>query len=161
MGYIFDEMCVCVYVYVSSRKQDQYRFCWYLPLAGLKLCWVADQERSSDAQLRLDAIRTKMYLLRQQLEQQAVRLCERYRRRSVTNPFKKRMKSIKMCLCVKKGSRGMILAARSRKKLEQMELMLLIHSPVYRLELHSPSGKVHTQTHILTFSVLLIIASKI
>ncbi|TNN58873.1 Active breakpoint cluster region-related protein [Liparis tanakae] len=38
----------------------------------------------------------------------------------------------------------MALAARSRKKLEQMELMLLTHTPVYTLELHSPSGKSHT-----------------
>lgn len=50
-------------------------------------------------------------------------------------------------VCVKKGSRGVIMAARSRKKLEQMELMVLTHSPVYRLELHSVSGKVHTHTH--------------
>ncbi|XP_039996245.1 active breakpoint cluster region-related protein isoform X3 [Xiphias gladius] len=112
--FLYTDLLLCTrFKHATKGKQDQYRFCWYLPLAGLKLCWVADQERSSDAQLRLDAIRTKMYLLRQQLEQQA------------------------------KGSRGMILAARSRKKLEQMELMLLIHSPVYRLELHSPSGKSH------------------
>ena len=63
-----------------------------------------------------------------------------------------------MYLCVKKGSRGWVAAARSRKKLEQMELMLLIYSSVYRLELHSPSGKVHT--HILIFSVLIAIAAK-
>lgn len=64
---------VCIFF---SRRQDQYRFCWYLPLAGLKLRLVADQERSSDAHLRaLHNIRTKVYLLRQQLKQQAV--CER------------------------------------------------------------------------------------
>uniref|UniRef100_A0AAQ4PGT3 Si:dkey-33c9.6 n=1 Tax=Gasterosteus aculeatus aculeatus TaxID=481459 RepID=A0AAQ4PGT3_GASAC len=86
-----NKQCTC-----TSRKQDQYRFCWYLPLAGLKLRWVADQELSPDARLRLHGIRTK------------------------------------------------IAAARSRKKLEQMELMLLTHSPVHKLELHSPSGKSHT-----------------
>lgn len=43
---------------------------------------------------------------------------------------------------MKKASRG--LETRSRKKLEQMELMLLTHSTAYRLELHSPSGKSHT-----------------
>lgn len=46
------------------------------------------------------------------------------------------------------------MAARTRKKLEQMELMLLTHFPSYRLELHSPSDKVkshtHTKTHVDT-----------
>lgn len=50
----------------SPRKQDHYRFCWYLPLARLKLRWVAEQ-RSPD--LRLHAIRSKMYLFQQQLRQ--------------------------------------------------------------------------------------------
>ncbi|XP_056299074.1 active breakpoint cluster region-related protein isoform X2 [Pseudoliparis swirei] len=98
----------------TKGKQEQYRFCWFLPLGGLKLRWGADQERSPDAHLRIHTARTKMHLLRQQLRHYA------------------------------NGSRAMALAARSRKKLEQMELMLLTHSPVYTLELHSPSGKSHT-----------------
>lgn len=62
-----------------------------------------------------------------------------------------------MCLCVKKGYRGLHLAARSRKKLEQMELMLLTHSPHYRLELHSPSDKVHNHTTLnIQYNVLLL-----
>ncbi|XP_071315580.1 active breakpoint cluster region-related protein isoform X1 [Trachinotus anak] len=112
--FLYTDLLLCTrFKHATRGKQDQYRFCWYLPLAGLKLRWVADQEQSSDTHLRLHTVRTKMYLLRQQLQQQ-------------------------------KGSRGVLLAARSRKKLEQMELMLLTHSPVYRLELHSPSGKSHT-----------------
>ncbi|XP_078132648.1 active breakpoint cluster region-related protein isoform X2 [Sander vitreus] len=114
--FLYTDLLLCTRFKQATRgKQDQYRFCWYLPLAGLKLRWVADQERSLDANLRLHTIRTKMYLLRQQLQQHAV--------------------------C---GSKGLALAARSRKKLEQMELMLLTHSPVYTLELHSPSCKSHT-----------------
>ncbi|XP_054457352.1 active breakpoint cluster region-related protein isoform X2 [Anoplopoma fimbria] len=113
--FLYTDLLLCTRNKHATRgKQDQYRFCWYLPLAGLKLRWVADQERSPDAHLRLHTIRTKMFLLRQQLRQHA------------------------------NGSRGLSLAARSRKKLEQMELTLLIHSPVYKLELHSPSGKSHT-----------------
>ncbi|XP_070786126.1 active breakpoint cluster region-related protein isoform X2 [Enoplosus armatus] len=113
--FLYTDLLLCTrFKHASRGKQDQYRFCWYLPLAGLKLRWVADQERSPDTHLRLHTIRTKMYLLRQQLRQHT------------------------------KGSRGMSLAARSRKKLEQMELMLLTNFPVYRLELHSPSGKSHT-----------------
>ncbi|KAL6118544.1 uncharacterized protein ACO6RY_03330 [Pungitius sinensis] len=113
--FLYTDLLLCTRNKQATRgKQDQYRFCWYLPLAGLKLRWVADQGLSPDARLRLHAIRTKMHLLRQQLQPNA------------------------------NGSRGLSAAARSRKKLEQMELMLLTHSPVYKLELHSPSGKSHT-----------------
>ncbi|XP_042368351.1 active breakpoint cluster region-related protein isoform X2 [Plectropomus leopardus] len=116
--FLYTDLLLCTrFKHANRGKPDQYRFCWYLPLAGLKLRWVADQERSPDAHLRLHTIRTKMYLLRQQLRQHA------------------------------KGFWG--LAARSRK-LEQLELMLLTHSPVYTLELHSPSDKSHT----LVFSSL-------
>uniref|UniRef100_A0AAQ4QY75 Si:dkey-33c9.6 n=1 Tax=Gasterosteus aculeatus aculeatus TaxID=481459 RepID=A0AAQ4QY75_GASAC len=113
--FLYTDLLLCTRNKQATRgKQDQYRFCWYLPLAGLKLRWVADQELSPDARLRLHGIRTKMHLLRQQLQQHA------------------------------NGSKGLSAAARSRKKLEQMELMLLTHSPVHKLELHSPSGKSHT-----------------
>ncbi|XP_051799992.1 active breakpoint cluster region-related protein isoform X2 [Acanthochromis polyacanthus] len=112
--FLYTDLLLCTrFKHAGRGKQDQYRFCWYLPLAGLRLHWVADQERPSDANIRLHSIRTKMYLLRQQLRQHA-------------------------------GSRGFIMAARSRKKLEQMELMQLTLSPIYRLELHSLSGKSHT-----------------
>uniref|UniRef100_A0A672ZEJ1 Si:dkey-33c9.6 n=1 Tax=Sphaeramia orbicularis TaxID=375764 RepID=A0A672ZEJ1_9TELE len=108
--FLYTDLLLCTRCKPATRgKQDQYRFCWYLPLAGLKLRWFMDEERSADTQLRLQAIRTKMHLLRQQLQQQA------------------------------KG-----LKARSRKKLEQMETMLLMTSTVYRLDLHSPSGKSHS-----------------
>ncbi|XP_026174895.1 active breakpoint cluster region-related protein isoform X2 [Mastacembelus armatus] len=118
--FLYTDLLLCTRLKQATRgKQDQYKFCWYLPLAGLKLRWAADQERLSDTQLRLHNIRTKMYLLRQQLQQQA-------------------------------GSKGIFLAARSKKKLEQMELTLFTHSPLYRLELHSPSGK----SHCLLFSSL-------
>ncbi|KAM6895181.1 active breakpoint cluster region-related protein isoform 1-T1 [Lycodopsis pacificus] len=113
--FLYTDLLLCTRTKHATRgKQEQYRFCWYLPLAGLKRRWVADQERSPDAHLRLHAIRTKMHLLCQQLRQHANR------------------------------SRGLAFAARSRKKLEQTELTLLTHSPVYTLELHSPSGKSHT-----------------
>ncbi|KAE8279125.1 Breakpoint cluster region protein [Larimichthys crocea] len=112
--FLYTDLLLCTrFKHASRGKQDQYRFCWYLPLAGLKLRWVAEQERSPDTHLRLHTIRTKMYHLREQLQQQ------------------------------KTGPRGIVMAAR-RKKLEQMELMLLTHSTVYRLEMHSPSGKSHT-----------------
>ncbi|XP_028284942.1 active breakpoint cluster region-related protein [Parambassis ranga] len=113
--FLYTDLLLCTrFKHAVRGKQEQYRFCWYLPLAGLRLRWSADQERTADTNIRLRTIRTKMYLLRQQLRQHG------------------------------KGSRGVIMAARSRKKLEQMELMVLTHSPVYRLELHSVSGKSHT-----------------
>ncbi|XP_071062626.1 breakpoint cluster region protein isoform X1 [Pseudochaenichthys georgianus] len=113
--FLYTDLLLCTrFKHATRGKQDQYRFGWFLPLAGLKLRWVVDQHRPPDAQLRLHTIRTKMHLLRQQLRQHA------------------------------QGSKGLAFAARSRKKLEQVELMLLTHSPAYTLELHSPSGKSHT-----------------
>ncbi|XP_011604998.2 active breakpoint cluster region-related protein isoform X1 [Takifugu rubripes] len=115
--FLYTDLLLCTRVKRAGRgKQDHYRFCWYLTLARLKLRWVAEQ-RSPD--LRLHAIRSKMFVFQQQLRQHKT-----------------------------KASR--ILAARSRKKVEQMELMLLTHSPQYRLELHSAS----TGTHSLLFSSL-------
>ncbi|XP_035507224.2 breakpoint cluster region protein isoform X3 [Scophthalmus maximus] len=112
--FLYTDLLLCTRFKHSTRgKPDQYRFCWYLPLAGLKLRWVADEERSADARPRLHTVRAKMFLLRRQPQQQA-------------------------------GYRGVTSGARSRKKLEQMELMLLTLSPSYRLELHSPSCKSHT-----------------
>ncbi|XP_074518078.1 active breakpoint cluster region-related protein [Halichoeres trimaculatus] len=105
--FLYTDLLLCTRCkYAGRGKQDQYRFCWFLPLAGLKLHWAAEQERSADTHLRLHSIRMKMYQLRKQLRQHT--------------------------------------GARSRKKLEQMELMLLTLSPVYKLEMHSPSGKSHS-----------------
>ncbi|CAK6952901.1 active breakpoint cluster region-related protein [Scomber scombrus] len=110
--FLYTDLLLCTRVKPTTRgKQDQYRFCWYLPLAGLKLHWVADQDQTPDTHLRLHTIRTKMYLLRQQLRQHT------------------------------KGSKNSTLPTRNKKKLEQLELMLLTHSIDYRLELHSPSAK--------------------
>ncbi|XP_014854171.1 PREDICTED: active breakpoint cluster region-related protein-like isoform X2 [Poecilia mexicana] len=113
--FLYTDLLLCTrFKHAGRGKQDQYRFSWYLPLAGLRTRWVADHEQPPDTTVRLLTLRTKMFLLRQQLQQ---------------NP---------------KGTRGLTWTARNRKKLEQMELLLLTHSPVYRLDLHSPSGKSHT-----------------
>lgn len=107
--FLYTDLLLCTRVKPATRgKPDQYRFAWYLPLAGLKLrCF--SRERTPEAQLRLHAIRAKMYQLNKQLQRHV------------------------------KGSK-----ARSLKKQEEMELLLFTHDPVYRLELHSPSGKSHT-----------------
>lgn len=108
--FLYTDLLLCTRVKPATTrgKQDQYRFAWYLPLAGLRLrCF--SRERTPEAQLRLHTIRTKTYQLNKQLQHHV------------------------------KGSK-----ARSWKKMEQMELLLLTHDPVYRLELHSPSGKSHT-----------------
>uniref|UniRef100_A0A096LRS6 Si:dkey-33c9.6 n=1 Tax=Poecilia formosa TaxID=48698 RepID=A0A096LRS6_POEFO len=113
--FLYTDLLLCTrFKHAGRGKQDQYRFSWYLPLAGLRTRWVADHEQPPDTTVRLLTLRTKMFLLRQQLQQ---------------NP---------------KGTRGLTWTARNRKKLEQMELLLLTHSPVYRLDLHSPSDKSHT-----------------
>ncbi|XP_069563754.1 active breakpoint cluster region-related protein [Brachyistius frenatus] len=111
--FLYTDLLLCTWFKHASRgKNDQYKFCWFLPLAGLRLRWVSDQERPADTNARLQT-RMKMHLLLKQLRQQT------------------------------KGARG-------RKKLEQTELVLLTQSPVYRLELHSPSDK----SHSLLFSSL-------
>ncbi|XP_072315301.1 breakpoint cluster region protein [Eucyclogobius newberryi] len=107
--FLYTDLLLCARVKPASRgKQDQYRFGWYLPLAGLKSrCF--SHERTPEAQLRLHTVRTKMHRLHKQLQRHM------------------------------KGSK-----ARSWKKLEQMELLLLTLAPVSRLELQSPNGKSHT-----------------
>uniref|UniRef100_H3BYX7 Si:dkey-33c9.6 n=1 Tax=Tetraodon nigroviridis TaxID=99883 RepID=H3BYX7_TETNG len=121
--FLFTDLLLCTrFKHAARGKQDHYRFCWYLPLARLKLRWAAEPHPPD---LRLHAIRSKMYLLRQQEAERKLRMSR-----------------------VQKASR--ILAARGRKKLEQMELMLLTHSPRYRLELHSSTAG----THLLLFSSL-------
>ncbi|KAM6908951.1 active breakpoint cluster region-related protein [Xenentodon cancila] len=113
--FLYTDLLLCTrFKHAAWGKQNQYRFCWHLPLAGLRLHCVLYQQRPPDIHVRLHSIRTKMHLLRKQLQQHV------------------------------KGSRSQALAGRNRKKLEQMELMLLTHSPVHRLELHSPSGKSQT-----------------
>uniref|UniRef100_A0A3B4FI65 Si:dkey-33c9.6 n=1 Tax=Pundamilia nyererei TaxID=303518 RepID=A0A3B4FI65_9CICH len=66
--FLYTDLLLCTRF--KHAKQDQYRFCWYLPLAGLRLHWVADKERPPETNVRLHSIRTKMYVLRQQLLQQ-------------------------------------------------------------------------------------------
>ncbi|CAG5929196.1 unnamed protein product [Menidia menidia] len=106
--FLYTDLLLCTrFKHAGRGKQDQYRFCWYVPLGDLRLRWVADQEPPLDTSI----LRTKMFHLRQQLQRHL------------------------------KGPKAVSLAARSRKKLEQMELMMITLSPVYRLELHSPSHK--------------------
>nr|XP_015802359.2 breakpoint cluster region protein isoform X1 [Nothobranchius furzeri] len=113
--FLYTDLLLCTRCkHAVKGKQEQYRFCWYLPLAGLRLRWTADKKRSSDINIRLHDLRTKMFILQQQLQQHT------------------------------RGPRLMAMNARSRKKLEHLELMLYTYAPVYQLELHSPSGKSHT-----------------
>ncbi|XP_011485830.1 active breakpoint cluster region-related protein isoform X1 [Oryzias latipes] len=113
--FLYTDLLLCTrFKHATRGKQDQYRFSWYLPLAGLKLCWAAEQERAPDVNVRLHSIRTKMHLLRQQLKQHS------------------------------RASRGLVFTARNKKKMEELELMLFTYSPLYRLELFSSSGKSHT-----------------
>ena len=60
-------VCVCAFWLVCASKQTYYKFCWYLPLAGLKLQWGAETERSADTHLRIQTVRAKMFQLRQEL----------------------------------------------------------------------------------------------
>ncbi|XP_066578626.1 active breakpoint cluster region-related protein isoform X2 [Amia ocellicauda] len=50
-----------------AGKQAQYRFGWYLPLAGLRLQWGREQELPAE----VNHTREKMFQLRQEIEQQS------------------------------------------------------------------------------------------
>ncbi|XP_055756814.1 active breakpoint cluster region-related protein-like isoform X1 [Salvelinus fontinalis] len=118
--FLYTDLLLCTKLKGGAQgKQAQYRFCWYLPLAGLKLHWGPEMERTTDTHHRIHATRAKMYLLRHELRQT--------------------MKLVpQKCLAAR-------TIERSRwKKMEQLELMILTHSPLLPLELHSPSGKSHT-----------------
>ncbi|KPP57419.1 hypothetical protein Z043_124863, partial [Scleropages formosus] len=97
--------------YTHRRKPAQYRFSWYLPLPGLRLFWGPVKERPVDLQQRVLAMRGKMFQIREELQQ--------------------------------RGAKGLgpRTLDRSYKKLQQCELWLFTHAPLFSLELHSPSGK--------------------
>ncbi|XP_067117552.1 active breakpoint cluster region-related protein [Osmerus mordax] len=115
--FLYTDLLLCVKMKGGATgKQTYYRFCWYLPLAGLKLQWGAETERSADTHLRIQTIRAKMFQLRQELRHSNMGLVKGLTAR-----------------CLEK----------SKRKMEQLELMLLTLAPVPYLVLHSPSGKSH------------------
>ncbi|MEQ2160602.1 hypothetical protein GOODEAATRI_000970 [Goodea atripinnis] len=47
--FLYTDLLLCTrFKHAGRGKQDQYRFSWYLPLAGLRLRWVTDHERPPD-----------------------------------------------------------------------------------------------------------------
>uniref|UniRef100_A0A4W5LJF2 Si:dkey-33c9.6 n=1 Tax=Hucho hucho TaxID=62062 RepID=A0A4W5LJF2_9TELE len=118
--FLYTDLLLCTKLKGGAQgKQAQYRFCWYLPLTGLKLHWGPEMERTTDTHHRIHAMRAKMYLLRHELRQ-------------TIKPV------LQKCLAARTIERG------RWKKMEQLELMILTHSPLLPLELHSPNGKSHT-----------------
>ncbi|XP_052009250.1 active breakpoint cluster region-related protein isoform X2 [Xyrauchen texanus] len=113
--FLYTDLLLCVKL-TNAGRQAQYRFCWYLPLVGLKLQWAAELQPSSECQMKISKTRAKMYQLKQALQQHM------------------------------KGSKGSVSRAvdRLRRKLEECELWLLTHTPSFTLDLHSTSGKSHT-----------------
>nr|XP_023688253.1 active breakpoint cluster region-related protein-like [Paramormyrops kingsleyae] len=114
--FLYTDLLLCTKLKNGTPgKQTQYRFSWYLPLAGLRMNLGPVREQPADLQHRISATRGKMFQLREELKQE------------------KGSKGL--------GARTL---DRSRRKLQQCELWLLTHAPVLPLELHSPSGKSHT-----------------
>ncbi|XDV18943.1 hypothetical protein PO909_024533 [Leuciscus waleckii] len=113
--FLYADMLLCAKL-TSAGRQAQYRFCWYLPLVGLKLHWAAEHLPSSDYQMKIIKTRAKMYQLKQALQQHM------------------------------KGGKGSVSRAvdRLRKKFEECEIWLLTNTPSFTLDLHSTSGKSHT-----------------
>lgn len=112
--FLYTDMLLCAKL-TNAGRQAQYRFCWYLPLVGLKLHWTAEHLPSSEYQMKISKTRAKMYQLKQALQQHM------------------------------KGSKGSVSRAvdRLRRKLEECEIWLLTNTPSFTLELHSTSGKSH------------------
>ncbi|KAK7176975.1 hypothetical protein R3I93_001040 [Phoxinus phoxinus] len=113
--FLYADMLLCAKL-TSAGRQAQYRFCWYLPLVGLKLHWAAEHLPSSDYQMKISKTRAKMYQLKQALQQHM------------------------------KGGKGSVSRAvdRLRRKFEECEIWLLTNTPSFTLDLHSTSGKSHT-----------------
>ncbi|XP_058639531.1 active breakpoint cluster region-related protein isoform X4 [Onychostoma macrolepis] len=113
--FLYTDMLLCARL-TSAGRQAQYRFCWYLPLVGLKLHWAAEHLPSSEYQVKISKTRAKMYQLKQALQQHT------------------------------KGGKVSVSRAvdRLRRKLEECEIWLLTNTPSFTLDLHSTSGKSHT-----------------
>ncbi|XP_026072394.1 active breakpoint cluster region-related protein-like [Carassius auratus] len=113
--FLYTDMMLCARLTTAGR-QAQYRFCWYLPLVGLKLLWAAEHLPSSEYQVKISKTRAKMYQLNQALQQHM------------------------------KGGKVSVSRAvdRLRRKLEECEIWLLTNTPSVTLDLHSTSGKSHT-----------------
>ncbi|RXN21473.1 active breakpoint cluster region-related -like protein [Labeo rohita] len=113
--FLYTDMLLCARL-TNAGRQAQYRFCWYLPLVGLKLHWAAEHLPSSEYQLKISKTRAKMYQLKQALQQHT------------------------------KGGKVSVSRAveRLRRKLEECEIWLLTNTPSFTLDLHSTSGKSHT-----------------
>ncbi|XP_010904262.1 breakpoint cluster region protein isoform X2 [Esox lucius] len=113
--FLYTDLLLCTKLKGGGQgKQAQYRFCWDLPLAGLKLNRGPEMDHNTETSHRILSLRARMYEQRQ-----STKLCSQ---RSI------------LARCIE----------RSRKKMEQLELSYLTLSPLLPLELHSPSGKSHT-----------------
>ncbi|KAF5902463.1 active breakpoint cluster region-related protein-like, partial [Clarias magur] len=114
--FLYTDLLLCVKLKCGTMgRQSYYRFCWYMPIAGLKMNWAAEQEAPADLQLKINHMRSKVFQWRQAFQQ-----------------FTKEKKD--------SVSRA---ADRCRRKLEEYEIWLLTHKPSFIVELHSPSSKSH------------------
>ncbi|KAJ8254782.1 hypothetical protein GJAV_G00197290 [Gymnothorax javanicus] len=124
--FLYTDLLLCTKLKSGSAgKQAYYRFCWYLPLARLRVQWGLEQEQSTDLQFRVSTTKGKMFQLRQELKEQ------------------ERRSKAPWCRTLD----------RWRRKLQEAELWLLSHSPVLSLELHSPNGKSHTLVFSLLYEL--------
>ncbi|KAI5625834.1 active breakpoint cluster region-related protein-like [Silurus asotus] len=115
--FLYTDLLLCVKLKCGAMgRQPYYRFCWYMPIAGLKMNWAAETEASADLQLKISNMRVKVFHLRQ--------------------TFQQLMKEKKDSVCR--------AADRCRRKLEACESWLVTHKPSFILELHSHSSKSHT-----------------
>ncbi|KAI4897053.1 hypothetical protein NFI96_011402 [Prochilodus magdalenae] len=114
--FLYTDLLLCVKLKGGNMgRQLHYRFCWYMPLAGLKMHWAQEQDPPPDLQLKISNMRAKMFHCRRTLQD------------------------------LMRESKGSVSRAvdRCRRKLEACELWLLTHKPSFILELHSTNSKSH------------------
>ncbi|XP_066537647.1 active breakpoint cluster region-related protein isoform X2 [Hoplias malabaricus] len=114
--FLYTDLLLCVKLKGATMgRQPHYRFCWYMPLTGLKVQWAAEKELPTDLQLKISNMRAKLFQCRRTLQE--------YMRES-------------------KGSISRA-ADRCRRKMEACELWLFTNEPSFILELNSTNSKSH------------------
>ncbi|TSL41021.1 Active breakpoint cluster region-related protein [Bagarius yarrelli] len=68
--FLYTDLLLCVKLkYGAMGRQPHYRFCWYMPIAGLRMNWAAEQDATADLQFKINNMRLKMFHLRRAFRQ--------------------------------------------------------------------------------------------
>ncbi|KAL2079805.1 hypothetical protein ACEWY4_025549 [Coilia grayii] len=77
--FLYTDLLLCVKLKGGSLgRHCQYRYCWHMPLFGLRVRWAGEEEHLPDTQQRISCMKAKMYQLRQAVRQQRRGLHSRF-----------------------------------------------------------------------------------